>query len=95
MWEALEKMGEFNFIDTNTGLKIDFWIVKNEFNRQEIKRGIVKRIDGQKVKFISPEDLILSKLLWYKESQSALQIEDIKSILKISKVDLKYFDSRI
>ncbi|MEK7154002.1 MAG: hypothetical protein AAB792_00395, partial [Patescibacteria group bacterium] len=40
--------------------------------------------------FVSPEDLILSKLLWYKKSQSTRHLEDVESVLKISKVDKKY-----
>jgi len=63
MREALVRKGEFNLIHPQSGLKVDFWIVKDNFNKQEIKRGIVKEIDGNKINFVSPEDLILSKLL--------------------------------
>jgi len=88
--DALEKRGEFNFIHPQSSLKVDFWIVKDNFNKQEIKRGIPKKIGNQRINFVSPEDLILSKLLWYKLSKSDRQLEDIKSVLKISKVNLKY-----
>jgi len=90
MREALIRKGEFNFVDPNSQLKVDFWIVDSDFHKQEIKRAITKRIDGKKVNFVSPEDLILSKLLWFKESQSTRQLEDIKSVLAITNVDLKY-----
>ena len=90
MREAFERKGEFNFIHPQSRLKVDFWIVKNDFNKQEIKRAIIKKIDGQKVNFVSPEDLILSKLLWYQMSESTRQLEDIESVLKISKVDIDY-----
>ncbi len=90
MQEALERKGEFNFIHPQSQLKVDFWVVKNEFNKQEIKRAIFKDIFGYKINFVSPEDLILSKLLWCKESESSKQLEDIKSVLKISRVDMKY-----
>ncbi len=90
MQEALIRKGEFNFIHPQSQLKVDFWIVKDGFNKQEIKRGITKKIDGKKVNFVSPEDLILSKLLWFRDSQSTRQLEDIKSVLAITKVDLKY-----
>ncbi len=88
MQDALERNGEFNFIHPQTGLKVDFWVKKYPF--EEFKRAIVKEINGQKVNFISPEDLVLSKLIWYKEGQGAKQIEDIKSILKIAQPDLNY-----
>lgn len=88
--EALQNKGEFNFIHPKSQLKVDFWIVKNEFNKQEIKRAIPKMIERKKINFVSPEDLILSKLLWYQMSQSTRQLEDIESVLVISKVDLNY-----
>lgn len=90
MREALEHKGEFNFIDPNTGLKADFWIVRDYFNEEEIKRAITKDFDGYKINFVCPEDLILSKLIWYRLSESTRQLEDIESVLSISKVDLNY-----
>jgi len=90
MREALEKKGEFNFIHPQSRLKVDFWVVKDNFNKQEIKRAITKEIEGEKVNFVSPEDLILSKLLWYQLSESTRQMEDIESVLRISKVDMDY-----
>lgn len=88
MRDAIQNDGEFNFIHPQTGLKVDFWVKRYPF--EQFKRSIVKKINGQKVNFISPEDLILSKLIWYKEGQGAKQLEDIRSILKIAKPDLDY-----
>ncbi|PIS17226.1 MAG: hypothetical protein COT59_01735 [Candidatus Nealsonbacteria bacterium CG09_land_8_20_14_0_10_42_14] len=85
---ALKNKGEFNFIHPQTGLKVDFWMWRYSFERFE--KAVVKKVDGQKVNFISPEDLILSKLIWYKEGQGAKQLEDIRSLLKIAKPDLTY-----
>jgi hypothetical protein len=90
MQEALKLSGEFNFIHPQSGLKVDFWVAKDRFNEQEILHGVAKDFEGQEVIFVSPEDLILSKLLWYELSQSTRQLEDIESILRISEVDLKY-----
>jgi len=88
---ALKERGEFNFIHPETGLKVDFWIKKDTiFSESEFKRKILRKIGKEKIYFISPEDLILEKLLWYKQSLSTRQLEDIESVLKISKVDLKY-----
>jgi len=86
--DALKNKGEFNFIHSQTGLKVDFWIKRYLFEKFE--RGIVKKINGQKVVFISPEDLILSKLIWYKESESSRHLEDVESILEIARPDLNY-----
>ena len=93
MQEALFKKGEFNYIHTETGVKVDFWVLKNNpFGKSCLRRQISKKILGQKVSFISPEDLILSKLNWYKRGGSARHLEDIESILKISKVDVRYIN---
>lgn len=88
---ALENEGEFNFIDPSTGLKVDFWIKKNElFSKNEFDRKIPKNFGDQKVYFICPEDLIIEKLRWYKLGESSKHLEDIESVFKISKVDLVY-----
>ena len=90
MLDALKNKGEFNFIHPQSRLKVDFWVIKDNYNKQEIKRGISKNILGYKINFVSPENLILSKLLWYKETNSEKQLEDIKSVFRLTKIDSKY-----
>ena len=92
MRRAIERRGEFNFIDNVSGVKVDFWVIgEDEFSRSKLKRRIPKVILGGKVYFLSPEDLILSKLLWSNESGSELQLKDVESILKFQKkLDLEY-----
>lgn len=85
MEEAIASQGEFNFVHGSTGVKVDFWVPKSDpFENMRMKRRIAKRIFGQTVYFISPEDLIISKLQWRKISPSSRHMEDIESILKIS-----------
>lgn len=64
----------------------------DEIMREEYRRINKKEINGQDVCFISPEDLILSKLRWYKINPSSRHTEDVESILKISGdiLDKKY-----
>jgi hypothetical protein len=38
-------------------------------------------IDGHDTWIVSPEDLILSKLTWAKESGSAVQMRDVRDLL--------------
>ncbi len=93
MKKAIELSGEFNFIDPDSGLKVDFWVNKTgSVNPPEFENRRFKKINNQKVFFVSPEDLILSKLQWYKLSESDRHINDIKSVFKISgdKLDKKY-----
>lgn len=92
---AIRNKGEFNFIDPDSGLKVDFWTEKESKNNPpEFENKKSKKINGQKVFFVSPEDLILSKLRWYKLSSSERHINDIKSVFKISgnKLDKKYLN---
>lgn len=91
--EALSRKGEFNFIDGETGIKVDFWVVKDNFyDVSRLKRRKIKKVLDQNIYFVSPEDLILSKLQWYEQSQSSRHLEDAKSVLEVSvrKLDMKY-----
>lgn len=94
MREALETKGEFNFIHGTSGVKVDFWIQKeDDFSAGQMKRRIKEEIDGDVIYFCAPEDLILNKLLWHKESGSALQLEDVKSVLERQKnLDFGYIN---
>lgn len=89
--DAIQHKGEFNFIDSDSGLKVDFWVTK-EKNLFEFENKKLKKIRSQNVYFISPEDLILSKLQWHEETYSTKHLEDIDSVLKISgkKLDMGY-----
>lgn len=91
--EGLNNKSEFNFIHPDTGLKVDFFVMANNpYNKLKIKRAVLRDMYGAKAFFVSPEDLILSKLLWSKDSYSEKQIEDIKTVLKNKqiKLDFKY-----
>lgn len=84
--EAIKQNGEFNFIDGDSGLKVDFWVLrkKDDFDIERLKRRKARTVMGEKIYFTSPEDLILVKLKWYKASHSSRQLEDVESIIKMS-----------
>lgn len=87
---ALKNNGEFNFVDPETGLKVDFWVAgHDERTVSQFKRKIIKKINGQKICFVSPEDLVLNKLIWFHETQSTRHLEDAQSVIKISKLNKK------
>lgn len=94
MRDALERKSEFNFIHPQTGLKVDFWLSSKAdvYSKFKLERAVAKKINKQKIFFVSPEDLILSKLIWYRESESSRHSEDIKTVLNIqkSKLNLDY-----
>ena len=88
---ALTHRSEFNFIHPDTGLKVDFFVMAvNAYNKLKIKRAILLDIYGAKAYFVSPEDLILGKLMWSKESGSWKQKEDIKTVLRNPKIKLDF-----
>jgi len=95
--DALIHKSEFNFIHPTDGLKIDFFVMAdNPYNKLKIKRAILRDVVGvTKAYFVSPEDLILSKLLWSKESSSWKQREDVKTVLNNPriKLDFKYINN--
>ena len=82
--DAFNRKGEFNIIEPEYGLKADFFIVpQEEFKLLEIKRAKKRKIGEKYINFISPEDLIISKLLWFREGQSTRQLEDIASVIDV------------
>lgn len=86
MKEAVLSGGEFNYIPADSGLKVDFWVIKddNAAGLLELKRRKKEIFEGQEIFFISPEDLVLSKLRWARQSASTRHAEDIRSVLAIS-----------
>jgi len=88
--DSVETFFIFNLIHRDSSVKIDFVVRKPEeyriieFNRR--KKVTFSDID---LYIVSKEDLILSKLNWAKESNSELQIRDIKNLLNFG-YDEKY-----
>ena len=89
---AVERHGEFNFIHADSGIKVDFWVQgQDPYAVSKIERRKARNINGHKVYFVSLEDLILSKLLWYKESGSEQQLRDVQSVVFMQeKLDWRY-----
>jgi hypothetical protein len=84
--EALSSSGQFNFIHFDTGFKIDFWILqKDEFSQVQFSRRIPGKIFGQAVFMISHEDLILTKLSWFKESDIQKHFLDAVGVYRMQR----------
>lgn len=92
--DAIKKEGMFNIIHNVYIIKIDFVIRKNSFYRQmEFSRRRPYDIEGVKVWVVSPEDLILSKLFWAKNSFLELQMRDVKNLLEsVKNLDMPYIE---
>lgn len=80
--DAVARQSMFNFIHLDTMVKIDGILRKEEpYRRTEFDRRRRVCIDGFGVWIVSKEDLILSKLVWMKDSQSDMQKNDIVNLL--------------
>lgn len=90
--QAVNKHGIFNIIHNDWLIKADFIIRKNEeYRKEEFARRQKIDIEGMSISVVSAEDLILSKLAWGKQSQSELQLRDVRHMIStVSKLDWKY-----
>jgi len=81
--EAVKNKGMFNLIHNEYVIKIDFVVRKDTpYRRREFSRRKKVAVDDQDLYLVSPEDLILSKLEWAKESRSEVQLNDVRNLLK-------------
>jgi len=84
--DAILTKNTFNVIHHKTGLKIDFWILKDDiFGKAQLKRRKKAKFLDQPIYFVSPEDLILIKLKWYKECESDRHFFDALSVWQAQK----------
>jgi hypothetical protein len=73
----------FNMIHNTLMVKVDCVVRKEtEYRRKEFARRRAVSVAGQRVFILSPEDLILSKLDWAKESRSQMQLDDVRNLLR-------------
>ena len=88
--QAMHDQSMFNIIHNEWIIKVDFIIRKaSTYRLLEFKRR--QKVDMGHFSFwvVSPEDLVLSKLVWAKDSLSDLQLRDVKSLFNM-KEDLDY-----
>jgi hypothetical protein len=77
--QAISRRSMFNLIHADAIVKVDFIVRKNTpYRVEEFRRRRSVLIDGHSMWLVSPEDLILSKLLWAKDSHSELQLRDVR-----------------
>jgi hypothetical protein len=92
--EAIARGGMFNIIHTEGVAKADFIVRRSEEYRQvEFARRQRKRIADLDVMVVAREDLVLSKLLWWAEGESAVQLQDLRWLLESSaSMDMAYLE---
>ena len=85
----------FNIIHNEWMVKADF-IVRGdeEYRKLEFERRRRFDIEGTPIWVVAPEDLILSKLEWSRESSSALQQRDVQVLMEeVIDLDWSYLES--
>ena len=97
--QAVNNQSSFNILHLPTMLKIDFFILKEQpYSIKSFERRVLNTLDDSedsiKVFLCSPEDIIISKLDWFRLSNetSERQWLDILGVIKVQKdnLDKKY-----
>lgn len=89
--DALKNFSIFNIIDHASGFKADFVILKNQpFRQEEFRRKQQVDFDGDLVYVVTPEDLLISKVIWIQDYQSPQQMEDIRQLKQVENLDMAY-----
>lgn len=92
--EAVRSQRMFNVLETNTGEKVDFWILNDSpFDRERFFRRQTVKTGELEFEVSSPEDTILMKLQWCrmyggseKQFQDALHVYE----LQVGMLDVDY-----
>jgi hypothetical protein len=91
---AVDDRGLFNAIHGPSVLKVDFVVRKDsEYRRLELARRRRVRVgaEGGELSLVTPEDLIISKLDWARQTRSEAQLGDVRNVLaSVSDLDEEY-----
>lgn len=80
--QAVLKHTMFNLIHTTFVIKVDMVVRKeSDYRREEFSRRRLASVEGHAFQIVAPEDLILSKLEWAKDSRSEVQLSDARNLV--------------
>ena len=72
--KAIAQRGIFNIIHATSVIKVDFVVRKESpYRREEFARRRRVSIEGQDLSIVAPEDLVISKLDWARDTRSEVQ----------------------
>lgn len=95
IFAALKENSMFNIIHKETGLKVDFWIRKNDdYSQEAFRRRGWYPYQGTEICLATPEDMIIEKLEWFKRSEIDKHYFDALGIYRIQKekLDIRHID---
>jgi hypothetical protein len=89
---AIAEQSVFNLIHTERVIKVDFIVRKDsEYRRAELARRRRISAEGREFFVAAPEDLIISKLDWARDTHSAVQMADVRNLLtSVPQLDRSY-----
>ncbi|MCX5801063.1 MAG: hypothetical protein NTX17_06715 [Candidatus Eisenbacteria bacterium] len=92
--EAATQRSMFNIIHNKWIIKADFIVRKgDEYREEEFGRRRPFDVEGTTIYVVTPEDLILSKLVWSRESSSELHLRDTRAIIdNVTNLDWAYLE---
>jgi hypothetical protein len=91
--DAIQKKGLFNIIDHKSNYKADFILLKNNRYREtEFERRRQVDFLDMSIFLVSPEDLLISKIIWIQDIQSEIQMEDIRLLCLKDDLDWNYIN---
>ena len=94
--DAIRRKSQFNIIHPESGNKIDMMIQGDDaWGQLQLSRRRLLAVEpGFELYVAAPEDIILSKLMFYREGGSEKHLRDIAGILKLrrSELDLSYLN---
>jgi hypothetical protein len=92
--DAVRMRKQFNVIHPASGNKIDFMVAgRDEWSRKQLERCVSEELQpGIKVRISSPEDVMISKMRYYKEGGSDKHLRDCAGVLVVQgdRIDRSY-----
>jgi hypothetical protein len=90
--DAVRKRGQFNAIHLDYAFKVDLWLLKDSpYDVACFERRLLGVIFDREVWVSSPEDVILSKLLWYRAAPALeRQLQDVIEVYEIQEPYLEH-----
>ena len=86
----------FNLIHPASGFKVDFWLKKaGAFDQLQFDRRRPAAFLGRQAQLASPEDLVLTKLDWFRRFESEKHWKDAETVYwaQRSRLDASYLDA--
>ena len=95
--DAVARHATFNVIHERLIVKVDFVVRKDtDYRRREFSRRRRLPFEGRTLFVVAPEDLIISKLDWARDTHSAVQLGDVRDLLRsVPDLDRAYLDEWI